>query len=76
MKEQDYLLLEEETEGKTAAEPSVDWAIVPMLQSWEEAMADIEASEQEFEKGETVTGEEFDRECKKLISQYSEVYAY
>ena len=49
---------------------------IPVLQSWEEAMDDLDASEQEFERGEFVSGDEFAHACKSLIGHYSKAYAY
>ena len=42
----------------------------PVLQTWEEAMADLEESEREFERGDVLSGEEFNAECQALIDSF------
>ena len=39
----------------------------PVLQTWEEAMSDLDESELEFERGDVLSGEEFDVQCQALI---------
>ena len=42
-------------------------ATPPVLQTWDEAMADLDESEREFERGDVITGEEFNTQCQSLI---------
>lgn len=39
----------------------------PVLQTWEEAMSDLDESELEFERGDVLSGEEFDVQCQALL---------
>ena len=38
-----------------------------MLQTWEEALSDLDESEKEFERGDVLTDEEFNTQCQALI---------
>ena len=42
----------------------------PMLQTWEEAMSDLDESEREFERGDVLSGEEFNVQCQALIDSF------
>ena len=42
-------------------------AAPPVLQTWEEAIADLDESEREFERGDVLSGEEFNIRCQALI---------
>ena len=37
------------------------------LQTWEEALSDLDESEKEFERGDVLTDEEFNAQCQALI---------
>ena len=39
----------------------------PILQTWEEALSDLDESEKEFERGDVLTDEEFNAQCQALI---------
>lgn len=43
----------------------------PVLQTWEEAMSDLDESEREFERGDVLTGEEFNVQCQALIDSFA-----
>ena len=43
----------------------------PVLQTWEEALSDLEESEKEFERGDVLTGEEFNVQCQALIEGFT-----
>jgi hypothetical protein len=43
----------------------------PVLQTWEEALSDLEESEKEFERGDVLTGEEFNVQCQALIESFT-----
>lgn len=43
----------------------------PVLQTWEEALADLDESEKEFESGDVVSGEEFNAQCLSLIESFA-----
>ena len=45
-------------------------AIPPVLHTYEEAMSDLDLSEQEFERGDVLTDEEFDNKCQALINSF------
>ena len=57
-------------------EQSTAQSRIPFAQSWEGAMADLDASEQEFGRGEFISGDEFDHACKQLLGKHSVEYAY
>ena len=42
-----------------------------ILQTWEEALSDLDESEQEFERGDVISGEEFDVQCQALIDSFA-----
>ena len=42
-------------------------ATPPVLQTWDEAMADLDESEREFARGDVITGEEFNTQCQSLM---------
>lgn len=46
-------------------------AIPPVLQTWEEALSDLDESEQEFERGDALSGEEFNAQCETLIASFA-----
>lgn len=46
-------------------------ATPPMLQTWEEAMSDLDESEREFERGDVLSGEEFNVQCQALIDSFA-----
>jgi len=46
-------------------------AIPPVLQSWEEAISDLDESEREFERGDVVSGDEFNMQCQALIDSFA-----
>ena len=46
-------------------------ATPPMLQTWDEAMSDLEESEREFERGDVLSGEEFNAQCQVLIDSFA-----
>jgi hypothetical protein len=46
-------------------------ATPPVLQTWDEAMADLDESEREFERGDVITGEEFNAQCQSLIDSFA-----
>ena len=50
-------------------EPSAT-SVPPILHTYEEAMADLEESEKEFERGEVLTGEQFNVECQALLDSF------
>ena len=41
------------------------------IQTWEEALSDLEESEKEFERGDVLTGEEFNVQCQALIESFT-----
>lgn len=45
-------------------------ATPPVLQTWEEALSDLKESEKEFERGDVLTGEEFNVQCQALIESF------
>lgn len=51
-------------------EPAVTSA-PPILHTYEEAMADLEESEKEFERGDVISGDEFNVRCKALIDSFA-----
>ena len=42
----------------------------PVLQTWTEAMSDLDKSEKEFERGEVLSGEDFNAECQALLDSF------
>ena len=58
-------LAERLTEPTTASTP-------PILHTYEEAMADLEESEKEFERGEVLSAEQFNVECQALLDSFGE----
>jgi hypothetical protein len=42
-------------------------AVPPVLQTMEEALSDIDESEREFERGDVLSGDEFNVQCQALI---------
>ena len=51
-------------------EPSAT-SVPPILHTYEEAMADLDQSEQEFERGDVLTDEEFNNKCQALINSFA-----
>ena len=45
--------------------------VPPVLQTWEEAMSDLDESEKEFERGDVLTDEEFNTKCQALIDSFA-----
>ncbi len=45
--------------------------VPPLLQTWEEAMSDLDESEKEFERGDVLTDEEFNTKCQALIDSFA-----
>lgn len=45
--------------------------VPPVLQTWEEAMSDIEESEQEFECGDILSADDFNVQCQALIDSFA-----
>ena len=45
-------------------------ATPPVLHTYEEAMADLEESEKEFERGDILSGEQFNIECQALLDSF------
>lgn len=43
-------------------------AAPPVLQTWEEALADLDESEKEFESGDVVSGDEFNAQCVSMMT--------
>ena len=43
----------------------------PVLHTWEEALADLDESEKEFDSGDVVSGEDFNTQCLSLIESFS-----
>lgn len=46
-------------------------ATPPVLQTWDEALSDLDESEQEFERGDVISGEEFDVQCQAIIDSFA-----
>ncbi len=46
-------------------------SVPPVLQTWEEAMSDLDESEKEFERGDVLTDEEFNTKCQALIDSFA-----
>jgi hypothetical protein len=42
----------------------------PVLQTWAEAMGDLDESEKEFERGEVLSGEDFNAKCQALLDSF------
>ena len=49
----------------------VDTVTPPVLQTWGEAMADLDESEREFERGDVLSGEDFNVRCQALIDSFA-----
>lgn len=45
--------------------------VPPVLQTWEEALTDLDESEHEFERGDVVSGEEFNVQCQALLDSFA-----
>ena len=43
----------------------------PVLQTWAEAMSDLDESEREFERGDVISGEDFNIQCQALIDSFA-----
>ena len=43
----------------------------PVMQTWEEAISDLDESEKEFECGDVLSGEEFNIECQALLDSFA-----
>ncbi|MBQ7420181.1 MAG: surface protein [Prevotella sp.] len=48
-----------------------DSVVPPVLQTMEEALSDIDEAEKEFERGDVLTGEEFNIQCRALIDGFA-----
>lgn len=46
--------------------------VPPVLQTWEEALTDLDESEREFECGDVLSGEEFNAHCQELLDSFAE----
>ncbi len=46
-------------------------ATPPVLQTWEEAMSDLDESEREFERGDVISGDDFNALCQALIDSFA-----
>ena len=44
-----------------------DGKVPPVLQTMEEALSDLDESEREFERGDVLSGDEFNVQCQALI---------
>ena len=44
--------------------------VPPVLHTYEEALADLDESEKEFECGDVLTDEEFNNKCQALINSF------
>ncbi len=42
----------------------------PVLQTWTEAMSDLDESEKEFGRGDVLSGENFNTECQALLDSF------
>ena len=52
--------------------PVGDQAVAPpVLQTWGEAMSDLDESEREFERGDVLSGEDFNAQCQALIDSFA-----
>ena len=47
-----------------------DAKVPPVLQTMEEALADLDESEREFECGDVLSGDEFNVQCQELIDSF------
>ena len=45
--------------------------VPPVLQTMEEALADLDESEKEFERGDVLSGEEFNMDCMSLLDSFN-----
>ncbi len=45
-------------------------SVPPVLHTFEEAIADLDESEKEFERGDVLTDEEFNTKCQALIAAF------
>ena len=43
----------------------------PVLHTYEEALAELDESEQEFERGDVLTDDEFNNKCQALINSFA-----
>ena len=50
-------------------EPAED--VPPVLHTFEEAIADLDESEKDFERGDVLTDEEFNNKCQALINSFA-----
>ena len=48
-----------------------DSHVPPVLQTMEEALSDLDEAEKEFERGEALSGEEFNAECQLLLDSFA-----
>lgn len=46
-------------------------SVPPVLHTFEEAIADLDESEKEFERGDVLTDEEFNTKCQALIDSFA-----
>ena len=44
--------------------------VPPVLQTWEEALADLDESEKEFYRGDVISGEAFNAQCQVLLDSF------
>ena len=45
--------------------------VPPVSQTWEEARIDLDESEREFERGDVLSGDEFNAECMALLDSFA-----
>lgn len=43
----------------------------PLLQTWDEALSDLDESEKEFANGDVLSGEEFNAQCQTLLDSFA-----
>ena len=45
--------------------------VPPVLQTMEEALSDLDESEKEFERGDVVSGDDFNVQCQALLDSFA-----
>ena len=48
-----------------------DTKVPPVLQTMEEAMADLDEAEKEFERGDVLSGDDFNAQCQALLDSFA-----
>ena len=46
-------------------------SVPPVLQTWDEALSNLDESEKEFESGDVLSGDEFNTQCMELIDSFT-----